>query len=161
MGASVFPLFDREGTVWKLMVVWRGSDRIVLLDFASGRIESRWWGFLIDAALSEERPLTLARVTGCAHLWHYDPWWVLRHHRYGGQAAAPTLRKTNLAGRTRRSILRLHFDPELSRVASFSTDRIGPMTPFDPELLPKSFREPVPAERPRRSGWVLRPIWSR
>ena len=33
MAGSVFPLFDREGTVWKLILVWRTSDRILLLDF--------------------------------------------------------------------------------------------------------------------------------
>jgi hypothetical protein len=159
MAGSVFPLFDRDGTVWKFMLVWRGSDRILLLDHAPGRIRQNWWGYSVDASLAEERPLTRVRVAGIGRLWHYDPWWVLRSSRYAGHPAAAKLKETNLLGPSAVTIHRLHFESDLSRVASCSTDRIGPMSPFDPGVLPgKCHLEKVDSRR-TRSNWKLRPLW--
>jgi hypothetical protein len=159
MGASVFPMFDRQGTVWKVMVTWRGSSRILMLDYAPGRFTQNWWGIVVDASLAEERPLTPGSMPGLARLWHFDPWWVLREPRYGGGPELDILRKTNLSGRTPLPVYRLNFEGDLSRVRSVATERIGRPLPFDPAVLPE---HQVRRRRSRRAGkpvWRLEKLW--
>ncbi|MCP3956900.1 MAG: hypothetical protein GY719_03510 [bacterium] len=168
--ASLFPFFDAGGNVDRLMLVWPPSRTIAALEPRPGLVEVTMWDAIeIDADLAALRDLdaqTAAELA--AGRWHYDPWWVLRHPRYGGHPAVPALKATNCAERFRLPFRQLFFEHDLSRVARLTTDKMSiarlwrdeQFQAFTPDLLPpRQDPRPEPARAP--STWRLAPIWRR
>lgn len=161
--ASLFPLFDGDGEVHALMMVWPASSVIALVEYDRELIEAPWWfgPIRLDLTRSVLRnaDASHARAEAVAHLWHYDPWWVLEHRRFADHAAVPALKSTNAPGQFRQEVTELYYRRDLSRVGWVALDGKGDEMParFMSELLPE--RPPPVGFRPaaaRRGGWRLK-----
>ncbi len=114
--ASVFPFFDDEGQTRVVMITTEDSGQILLVDWHErlfrrrglGRnelqLEGKEWA---DASEEDARQV--------AHLWHFDPWWVLGEERYIGHPAVPHLKGTNIPGFD-ESYTTAYFDRSLAGV---------------------------------------------
>ena len=175
--ASVFPFFDDEGQTRTLMVTTEDRGQILLVDWHDKlfrrrglwrnelRLEGREWS---DAAEDDAR-----RV---AHLWHFDPWWVLGEERYIGHPAVPHLKGTNIPGFD-DSYTTAYYDRRLSSVRFLGTGEgenhklagfaVGSLTKAD-----SARRADLGAPEPRVSNsrsrrgsewrtWRLAPFWDR
>ena len=180
--ASVFPFFDDEGKTRSLMVTTEDSSRILLLEWNEGRfrrrglrrnelrLQGKEWA---DASEDDA-----ARV---AHLWHFDPWWVLGEERYVGHPAVPHLKGTNIPGFD-ESYTTAFYDRSLSAVRLMGTGEgenhklasfaVGSVAKADAarraviaSSLPQSSaraRRPAGARgRFSRDTWRLAPFWER
>ncbi len=164
---SLFPFFDDEGVVRRIMVVTPDSGKIALIvpeelrrkvsQLRAKQIEGTWSGLQgADRSAAE----------GVASLWHFDPWWVLGEDRFHGHPGVPPLKGTNIPGIS-EEITAIRFSPDLRRVrfVGTGTGEKFEYKAFDPEV----FRElsaqrgsvQAPVRKARRAEWVLRPFWER
>ena len=165
-GASLFPFFDDEGVVRSWMLVLPESSKIALIEPEQADLVMDWLG-------RKRMPLTWSGLENAdesaaesvAHLWHYDPWWVLGEPRFAGHPAVPHLKGTNLPGAT-KSIKSIWFSKDLKQVTWYQTSVSGEpaILRFKPKVLKSLARkEPVISSRPssyrRREEWTLRPFW--
>ncbi len=162
--ASVFPLFDHEGSSRTLMLVTEASRDIMLADYRPGVFAKPYFGpGRLGLRRADLRDASEAEAEACTHLWHFDPWWLLGEPRYDGHVAVPPLKSTNIPGVDAR-IKQVWFDRSLAKV-HWALLGAEPSR-FDPAVLDRAARERD--ERVRTSGprpaaqdqsWRLRPFW--
>lgn len=163
---SLFPFFDGRGEVRALMLVSAGSPRIQMLSAWSGRIGVPLFGALrLNEMFDDVADLDRQTSEGYAHLWHYDPWWVLREPRYEGHPAVPALASTNCVSSfelENGKVVGALFDRALERLTHVTVKTGDGQTwvRYQPEMLP-SRAGGAEAPLPGRGDWTLDPIWSR
>ncbi len=167
--ANLFPLFDRQGRVRALMLVWPPRGRIVILELKPELVVVPWWGEIeIRSAFAALRDVDAGLAAAYADLWHYDPWWVLRAAPFEGHSAVPVLKATNCAGGFLKPVYGCYFIRDLSRLSGVATkskmtsglaafDRT--FVRFTPELLPERPEATRPV--PPKKQWRLNSFWLR
>ena len=158
--ATLFPFFDRLGSVSQVLIVAAGSSELRTFRADTTRAWIPFWGpiRITDPIVALDEALT----DQLAGLWHYDPWWLLKDAVFHGQAAATILQSTNCADAFDRQPADLVFS---SCLTNLRTVRVPQSTQeceskrFQPEMLPA--REPTPCSgtQTRGTGWQLDPIW--
>ncbi len=166
--AWLFPMFDGQGRVRALLLVWPPAGRIVVLEHRPDLVRVRLWRELRIRSTSGALRDAEADLAAYAHLWHYDPNWVLRAACFERHAAVPGLKATNCVGSFLKPVHGCYFARDLSRledvsVVSKTTSGLAALdrawTRFVPELLPKR-PEPAQPDREKKS-WTLDPSWMR
>ncbi len=157
--ATLFPFFDGAGAVSHVLIVDRDSSDLLTFSLDTARVSVPPWGRLrVNGPLERLGPDRLERL---APLWHYDPWWLLKHERFAFVSAVPTLKATNCVGSFSRPPTDLCFGRDLRDVKTViycdgaqehQTER------FQPGVLPERNAPESTRERP---GWKLDPFWRR
>ncbi len=163
---SLFPFFDREGSIRALMLISQDSGDIALVPYRPGLFLHRLFRpSRLDLRRADLRNSRFRDAHRLARLWHFDPWWVLADKRYAHHSAVPTLRATNIVGFD-KPFDRIWFDSVLSRALLVASGR-GEATKvkrFSPGLLDKAEGKrsrsisQATAEK-SSSEWRLRPFW--
>lgn len=143
--ASLFPFFDRQGTVHAHMLVWPKAPWIVMLDARDVVISSR--PTRLDIAFGELQNLHDDRFDRYRNLWHYDPWWLLADPRFTGHRAVPVLKNTNAVEPLEHCTYAGYFTRDLS-------EAVGDVSKFLPARA--ALHEPGRSER---SAWRVRQSW--
>lgn len=158
--ATLFPFFDRAGSVDHVLVVDADSSelRTIRLDETRAWIP-RWGPIRLNGPLLN---LDEDVVDQLAPLWHYDPWWLLKDARFESQAAVPILQLTNCAESFDQPPADLLFSPRLTNLCKVRfpvPSKEYESHRFTPEMLPTRDPTRSPGVQTRGVGWYLDPMW--
>ena len=162
--AALFPFFNRQGAISRVMVVDAESRRIWLFDPARAELRIPLLGTIdLQAAARTMIPLDQEQLAAVKGLWHFDPWCVLHDPKYDPWAAAQALKKTNCLGRFPWKVTALYYRRDLSRVSMILRDRKGSFVRLPSDALPDTAADEAPEPRKPHaaSGWRLDPFWRR
>ncbi len=162
-GVSIFPLFEQDGTVRRLILTMRESGGIYVLPLHALR-PSLFGRMRLDVRVETFAPIRKTQMREIERLWHFDPDWILNEERYSAHWAKDALQNTNCVNRLPDKSA-LTYSRDLSRVRwiGYEDAVSGPVIlGWDPTRLPirpprlnvRLWRKPSP-------GWVLDPVWAR
>ena len=160
---SLFPFFTREGSIeqvlgadWDTGALWTTTAHADLL-------RTRWWGphelFKTRSGLRD-----VGDGDALAHLWHFDPWWVLRQDRFASHPAVPVLKATNCVPALGGRRAHLTYRRDLTRLAwaFHKSGNSQVWSRWSADLLPSESPARV-AQRHRSASaavWTLDPPWA-
>lgn len=159
--ATVFPLFDENGKVYKLVLVVEEPALVALIDWRPGLVSKPFFAPVrLNVRLNSLDDLTAREAHEATGWWHFDPWWLLTEPYLCKHPAAAGLRTTNCVGELEK-VASLNFARDLSKVTTISHTRDGELrvVPFEPGWLPRRTVEATPSSL--RTVWRLRPFWQR
>ncbi|MCA9797067.1 MAG: hypothetical protein KC910_34895 [Candidatus Eremiobacteraeota bacterium] len=159
--ATVFPLFDEGGKVYKLLLVVEEPALVALVDWRPGLVSKPFFGPVrLDVRLGSLDDLTAREANEAAGWWHFDPWWLLTEPHLCKHPSAAPLRTTNCVDELEK-VVSLNFARDLSKVTTItrSPGEGVQVLPFEPGLLARRTVEAVATNR--RTAWRLRPFWQR
>ena len=165
---QLFPLFDRQGHVHRVMVLPPDPGVICLAPCKPGQWRVPMWGtILFDGNRNAWQDLARHPAPDLSDLWHYDPWWVLTEEAYARHPVRAPLKETNCPDHLAVKIHTLYYRRDLSRISlAFSTKKgTTHWRRWSEDWLPR-FRagDEVSVTRPKGptagSPWVLDPIWA-
>ncbi len=158
--ATLFPFFDREGFVERVLIVDADSSDLRSFPADTALFRIPLWG---PVRVSGERLEIVADIIDrLAELWHYDPRWLLKDQRFESHSAVTALQLTNCADSFERQPSDVLFNPRLTAVNKVQFRALADnyeKKPFQSDMLPN--RETRQSQRtPALSpGWHLDPMW--
>jgi len=161
--AALFPMFDRQGRIKRIMVLSSGLPDIFLIKPRAGMFQIPIWGsiFLADHVACLQR-ISRDHFNAIRKLWHYDPYWMLNDESYAGQRVIRLLKVTNCADRLPDNIRMVYFKRDLSQVnyVLIRDDNKLSLPVWDSSYLPEPLAE-TPVEAPGQAAvkWCLDPVW--
>jgi hypothetical protein len=166
VGATLFPLFDRQGAVYRVMVIDAASSDIRFFDPAETCLRIPLWGPIrVEPGPAGLRALTDKELRAVRDLWHFDPGRLLSASKYDGSETAEILKATNSFERFPWSISRVYYWRDLSRTAwVLRQNKQGiELKRFPRDALPEESRSRPPARRvfSKPGAWRLDPFWMR
>lgn len=162
--ATLFPFFDREGSVEQLMLIDLNLRTLRVFPYHTGLVRPHVFqkGLTLRRRLADLPLMQPEDAIRLGELWHFDPWWILGTPPFDKQATTPLLKTTNCVDWLPLSPPSVGFKRDLSRTAWLfedgSDEGIGRRWSADflPEHHPEVDR---PWQRVSPSRWVLDPIW--
>jgi len=158
--ATLFPFFDRAGSVRQVLIVDADSSELRTFRLDKTRAWIPLWGSIrLDGPI---QGLDEDVMDQLAPLWHYDPKWLLSDARFESQAAVPILKLTNCAEAFGQQPADLLFSVRLTNLRKVSflvPTRDFQSRGFRPEMLPTRGPTRIPGVETRDAGWQLAPIW--
>ena len=165
--ATLFPLFDVEGSVRSLLVIDHEEARLFALPWTPGLVCKPWFqAFRIDRNLEPLEELTLEETYSLSGLWHYDPWWLLAEPDFATREEAALFKNTNCVSHL-EGLEALSFTADLSRISYGRVKDNGVVgiksaqeleLPLPVKIVPEKQKR---AASLRRGEWQLRPFWNR
>lgn len=158
--ATLFPFFDGEGFVERVLIVDADSSELQSFRIDTTQLRVPFWGPI--RASGQKLELVDDAIDLLAPLWHYDPWWLLRAARFESERTVPTLTNTNCADSFDEKPADLLFNARMTKVAKVQF--IVPAEhyknkAFQPGMLPpRELAEPPRSQR-ESAGWHLDPLW--
>ncbi|MGE0493017.1 MAG: hypothetical protein AB7S38_27645 [Vulcanimicrobiota bacterium] len=159
--ATLFPLFDETGKVFKLLLVVEEPVLVALIDWRPGLVSKPFFGPVrLGVRLNSLDDLTAREANEATGWWHFDPWWLLTEPHLCKHPSAAQLRTTNCVNELEK-VTSVNFARDLSMVTSLGHTRDGELrvVPLEPGWLPRRTVEATPSSR--RTVWRLRPFWQR
>lgn len=164
--AGLFPFFDRQGMIWRVMVVDADSPQIWLFDPNQAELRIPLLGPInLRPVPSTMRLLDDRELAAVKGLWHFDPSWVLGDPKYAPSAAAQSLKESNCLERFPWPVSTLYYRRDLSRVSLALRRRKqgNDFVRLSSDALPERpasarVRSPNPHVAAR---WRLDPFWLR
>lgn len=162
--AGLFPFFNRQGVISRVMVVDAECPQIWLFDPSQAELRIPLLGPIdLRPAPSTMRLLDERQLAAVKGLWHFDPWWVLGDPKFARSATAQALKETNCLERFPWRVTVFYYRRDLSRVSMILRRRKQGNTdfvrfPFD--VLPEGPEAPPPPREPHAAtAWRLDPFW--
>lgn len=156
---TLFPFFDGEGFVEKVLIVGDASAELLAFDPNEATLCIPPWGPIWFSGAIEVLSDRVLRQL--ATLWHFDPWWLLTDERFEDHDAVPVLKKTNCVDEFSGEPKDLVFSGSLQKLRKVSYPVVTQETtsrPFLPGMLPDLESEDR-SDDADRIGWVLDPVW--
>lgn len=161
MQTTVFPLFDGQGKVQKLVIITEESAQIFCVGWRPGLASKPLFRPVkLDVYLGSLDDMNSCEAWQLSEWWHFDPWWLLSEEHLKNHPAAAALKSTN-AVTEMEGIPSIQFTRDLAAVRwiSVQTSEGTVLRDFDPTLLPPRAESAGP--KSLRGAWRLRPFWER
>ncbi|MFH2132577.1 MAG: hypothetical protein ABIK68_19525 [bacterium] len=170
-GASIFPFFDQNGEVQRLMVILPSSDDIYLVPWNRRLFKTGCWGSrqlrLNPAELGSYGQFSSSAYSG---LYHYDPWWTISGGRFWRHWAQEPLKKTNCINLFNKRIAGVSFKPDLSGLSrvmieyglsymSYRSGKLAEMVLRPALSVPGASAGTRWLVDRRSAAWQLDPVW--
>lgn len=164
--ATLFPMFDGQGVVRRVMLVDGQSAGIRFFDPSETAVKIGLWGPIgLDPRLGTLVPLDGGQLDVVGRLWHFDPWWLLAAARYRAVEGVDVLKATNCVELLSGPVRSLLYDRKLCRVGWVWLSKKGQheVLRFRGGMLPDAPRSGPSLSRPApsRAAWRLTPLWTR